>query len=81
MTAVGSFELSTTSATCFAVPASLVEAYFGWGCSSCGNVKVTVDKTPVSIGATPLPAPWTDGKYYFNFTAAPYSWSQWDFWN
>jgi hypothetical protein len=58
-----------------------VESYFGWECSSCENVTVTVDKTPVSMGATPLPAVWSDGNYYFDFSAAPYSWTEWYFWN
>jgi hypothetical protein len=73
--------LHTASDTCFAIPPALVGPDFGWGCSSCNNIAVTVDRTTVSFGQTPLPAAWTDGKYYFDFAAAPYTWSQWNFWN
>jgi len=81
VTSPGSFLLSTTGSSCFAVPKSLVQPYFGWACSNCNGVTATVDQTAVKIGTTPLPAVWGDGNYYFQFSKAPYAWSQWNFWN
>ena len=45
----------------------------GWGVSNGDGRTVTVDGTAVTFGQFPLPAAWTDGYTYFDFTAGTYS--------
>jgi hypothetical protein len=65
----GSF--NTTGPVCARIAAPIN----GWGCSSFDERTISVDGTPVTCDEMPLPAPWSDGYYYFSVSAGEYAWA------
>jgi hypothetical protein len=78
LTAGNSGNFNTTGAVCFRTAATIN----GWGCYNTDGRTVSVNNsTPTATcGQMPLPAKWSDGYYYFAFTAGTYPWTGWYYW-
>jgi endo-1,4-beta-D-glucanase Y len=75
LTSGNSGNFNTTGAACYRTSANVA----GWGCYNMDGRTVSVNNVAVTCGAT-LPAKWSDGYYYFAFTAGQYTWAGFYYW-
>jgi hypothetical protein len=69
---------NTTGAACYRTAANIG----GWGCYNMAGRTVSVNNAAATAtcGQMPLPAKWSDGYYYFAFTAGQYAWAGFYYW-
>ncbi|HYD42592.1 MAG TPA: glycosyl hydrolase family 8 [Anaeromyxobacter sp.] len=75
LTSGNSGNFNTTGAVCYRTSANVA----GWGCYNMTGRTVSVNNVAVACGAA-LPAKWSDGYYYFAFTAGQYPWAGFYYW-
>ncbi len=75
LTSGNSGNFNTTGAVCYRTSANIA----GWGCYNMSGRTLSVNNVAVACGAA-LPQKWSDGFYYFAFTAGQYPWAGFYYW-